>query len=178
MRRGIKAQAAVDFMMSYGIAMMIIFIALAVIYKVSVLTPVLATASCTPSAGFSCDLFILNKTGTLTLTFSQATGAAITIKGVACSSQINASGNKPAFGNIYVTNGFGFYPVGTYNSPRLGWSLYSDGSNTIYLYCYVNSGKATGILGNGFTGYIWLNYTVPGYGNITQQVALLNTKYT
>ena len=42
----------------------------------------------------------------------------------------------------------------------------------------ITNNKATGVLGNGFTGFIWLNYTVPGYGNLTQQVAQLNVKYT
>ncbi len=181
MWRHFRAQAAVDFMMSYGIALIIIFIAIAVIYQISVLSPSLATQTCTGMAGFSCELFILNKTGTLLLTLSQATGGTITVNGIACSSQPNATGNKPEYGNIYVTNAFPYYPPGTQpatNSPNTGINIFSDSSNTLYLYCYTGTGVAAGTLGDSYTGFIWLNYSVPGYGVLTQEVASLNTRYT
>ncbi len=182
MRRGFKAQAAVDFMMSYGIALIIIFIALSVIYQISVLAPSLATQTCSGMAGFSCELYVLNKTGTLQLTIAQATGGTITINGIACSSQPNTTGNKPAYGNIYVTNVFKYYPPGTSpatNAPLgNGVSVFSDSSNTITLYCYTGTGVAKGTLGNSYTGFVWLNYSIPGYGVLTQQVATLNTRYT
>ena len=176
MLHGLKAQAAVDFMVSYGMALIIIFIAVAVIYKVTFLSPALATATCTPSAGFACEAFILNRSGILTLQLSQATGGTITINGVACSSQVNNTGNKPAYGNIKVSN-IATYYFGT-NSPGSGTNLYSGSSNVMILYCYNGAGRATGSLGNGYTGFIWLNYTIPGYGNLTQEVAQLNVKYT
>jgi hypothetical protein len=172
----LKAQAAVDFMMSYGIALIIIFIALAVIYKVSILTPELAVSSCTASPGFSCDAFILNKSGILTIQLSQATGGTIQIEGAACASTPNSIGNNPAYGNVYVSNTPAYY-FGT-NSPGTGISLYSGSSNTMELYCYSNTGVASGSLGNSYTGFVWLNYTVPGYGNVIQQVANLNARYT
>ena len=172
----LKAQAAVDFMMSYGIALIIIFIAVAVIYKVSVLSPALASSTCTASPGFACDAFILNRSGILTLQLAQATGGTITINGVACSSLPSSSGNNPAYGNVYVANTPTYY-FGT-NSPGTGINLYSGSSNTLVLYCYSGGGIATGMLGNGFTGFVWLNYTVPGYGNVIQQVANIDAKYT
>jgi hypothetical protein len=176
MRHGAKAQAAVDFMVSYGIALIVIFIAVSVIYKITFLSPALATQTCTTTAGFACEAFILNRSAILTLQLSQATGGTITIDGAACYSQVNSTGNKPAYGNIWVTNTPAYY-YGT-NSPRTGINLYSGSSNTMIFYCYAGNSKATGVLGNGFTGFIWLNYTVPGYGNLTQQVAQINVKYT
>lgn len=172
----LKAQAAVDFMMSYGIALIIIFIAVAVIYKVSILSPALAVSSCTASPGFSCEGFALNRSGILTLQLSQATGGTITIRGAACAALPNDTGNKPAYGNIKVSNTITYY-FGS-NSPGTGINLYSGSSNTLIMYCYRSSGIATGSLGSGFTGFVWLNYSVPNYGNVTQQVASLNVRYT
>lgn len=176
-----KAQAAIDFMMSYGIALIVIFIAVVIIYNVSVASPALTTMSCTPSAGFACETFALNRSGVLLLQLSQATGGLITIRGAACSSLPNSTSNvlttRPAYGNIQVANTANtFYPP--YNSPGTGINVYSDESAILMLYCFSGSGIATGPLGNSYTGYVWLNYTVPGYGNLTEQVASLSVKYT
>ena len=174
--RLLRAQAAVDFMMSYGLALIIIFIAIAVIYKVSILSPALASSTCTATPGFSCEAFALSRNGILTLQLSQATGGTVVINGAACASTPNAIGNNPAYGNVYVSNTPTYY-FGT-NSPGTGISLYSGSSNTMVLYCYSSTGVATGSLGNGFTGFVWLNYTVPGYGKTIQQVASLDARYT
>lgn len=171
-----KAQAAVDFMMSYGISLIIVFIAISVVYKVTFLSPALTTSTCTANAGFGCESFILNRSGILTLQISQATGSTLMIQGVACSSQENNTGNKPEYGNIYVTNALKYY-YGT-NSPGTGVNVYSGSSGTFILYCYAGIGRAYGSLGNGYTGFIWMNYTIPGFGSLTQQVAQLNVKYT
>ena len=174
------AQASVDFMMSYGIALIIIFIAISVIYKVSVLNSVLSISSCIASPGFQCEAFALNKSGVLILQLSQATGGTIVINGAACASQVNNTGTKPAFGNIGVNNIIAYYPPN--NAPGQGMfnivNVYSDSSSTMMMYCYSNLGVAKGSLGTGYVGYVWLNYTVPGYGSITQQIATLNLKYT
>jgi hypothetical protein len=170
------AQASVDFMMSYGIALIIIFIAVSLIYKVSVLNAVLSISSCIASPGFECEAFALNKSGVLVLQLSQATGGSIIIKGAACASQASNIGAYPAFGNLNVINSILYYPPN--NAPGTGINVYSDGSATLMIYCYSNAGVARGSLGNGYTGYVWLNYTIPSYGNITQQVAALNLKYT
>jgi hypothetical protein len=171
-----RGQAAVDFMTSYGLALIIIFIAAAVIYKVSVLSPALAVSTCTASPGFSCEAYALNRSGILTLKLSQATGGTIVINGAACASAPNSIGNNPAYGNVYVTNTPAYY-FGT-NSPGTGINLYSGSSSTLVMYCYSQTGKATGTLGSGFTGFVWLNYTVPNYGNTIQQVASLDLRYT
>lgn len=177
MARGYRAQAAVDFMMSYGIALMVIFIAVSIIYKVSVVSPVFTQSTCTAAPGFECEGYALSaSSGVLTLQLSQATGGSIVIRGAACASQPNSISNNPAYGNVKVTNTIAYYTTG--NSPGTGITVYSDSSNTLVLYCYSNSGVATGTLGTGFSGFVWLNYTVPNYGNLTQQVAILNLKYT
>ncbi|MEM3247642.1 MAG: hypothetical protein QW207_03860, partial [Candidatus Micrarchaeaceae archaeon] len=56
--------------------------------------------------------------------------------------------------------------------------MYSGTSYTLKAYCYGAGGIATGSYGNVFLGYVWVNYTVQGYGRITQQVATITVKYT
>jgi hypothetical protein len=177
MARHTKAQAAVDFMMSYGIALIIIFIAISIIYKVTVITPIFASSSCTASPGFGCEAYSLNAVnGILSLQLSQATGGQLIIKGAACATLPNSIGNNPAYGNVRVSNTPAYYIPN--NAPGTGINVYSDGAVTLNLYCYSNTGIATGALGTGFTGYVWLNYSIPNYGNLTQQVVILNARYT
>jgi hypothetical protein len=177
---GLKFQAAVDFLMSYGIALIIIIIAVSVIYKVGVLNPTAAPVSCTPFPGFSCGLFAINSSGALTINIGQATGGPIIIHGVACSSAINGTTNGPAYGNIYVTSNTAYYPYNAYPQGALqnGIELYSGSSINLYANCYNSAGIASGKLGNAFIGYVWLNYTIPGYSSTTQEVAAISLKYT
>ncbi len=167
-------------MVSYGIALIIIVIAMAVIYKVSVLNTSLIPTSCTPSAGFSCAQFAVNTTGILSISVSQATGGPITIHGIACSTAANATGNKPEYGNIYVVPNNSFYPYNAYPNNELvtGITMYSGSSEVLTTYCYDATGIAASSLGNVFLGYLWVNYTLPGYGTITAKTATLSTKYT
>lgn len=171
-----RSQAAIDFMMSYGIALIIVLIAVAVIYDIAILPPVLATQSCIASAGFSCSAFALNTNGILTISLSQATGGQIVVHGISCSSQASTVGSSPAYGNVHVTAASQYYPTG--DSPGAGLNIYSGSNGTLFPYCYKPAGIASGSLGSGFNGFVWLNYTVPGYGNVIQQVASLSLKYT
>ncbi len=177
---GLKLQAAVDFLMSYGIALIIIVIAVAVIYKVGVLNPTTAPVMCVPSPGFACGIAAINTTGSLSIALSQATGGPIIVKGIACSSAVNGTTNNPAFGNIFVTANSLYYPANAYPNNQLvnGITLYSGSSYTFQTNCYNNLGIASGKLGNVFVGYIWLNYTIPSYQQTVQQVAMISLKYT
>ena len=171
-----RIQAAVDFLMAYGIALIIVSIAIAVMVKLMFLTPTLAISTCTPQPGFACQYYSISTNGILTISLAQDTGTPIDIEGLACSSLPNTTGNKPAYGNIYVTNSIAYYPPS--NSPGTGIILYPGAAQTFNLYCYSSGGIAKGYVGGSFIGYLWLNYTVPSYGKITQQVASLNLRYS
>jgi hypothetical protein len=176
-----KSQAAIDFVTSYGVALVIVTIAIAVVYKTSVLTPSLSTSSCTPTPNFSCDSFSINHlNGTLTLSMSQATGGPITINGAACSSQLNSTGGSgPQFGNVRVTNNPAYYPTGNWlNGAAAPNTVYSDGGATMAITCYTSAGAASGPVGTSFIGYVWLNYAVPGSSNTVQRVASVSAIYT
>ncbi len=171
-----NSQAAVDFLTAYGIALLVVTIAIAIIIKVSFLSPVLSTSTCTPSAGFSCEFYSINTSGVLTITLAQATGATLTIHGIACSSLLNTSGDLPMYGNIFVTPNLAYYPPkGQLGS---GVEMFSDTSHTFYVNCYTAHGLAKSSIGDTFIGYLWINYSMPGYGQTIQEIASLNLKYT
>jgi hypothetical protein len=176
LKKARRSQAAIDFVTSYGIALVIVTIAIAVVYKTSILSPSLVTSSCSAIPGFSCDVYTIQAlTGILTVTLSQATGGPISVNGAACSSLGSSTGSGPQFGNVGVTANALYYP----GSPPSSNTIYSDSGTTLQLYCYTSSNAiASGSVGNSFIGYLWLNYTVPNYGNTIQEVASLNLVYS
>ncbi|MEM3791477.1 MAG: hypothetical protein QXL16_01990 [Candidatus Micrarchaeaceae archaeon] len=169
-----KGQPALDFMLSYGFALIVIIVAVAIIISISFGNPTYEVQSCYVQPGFSCQFLSLNSSGNLTIQLVQTTGGYFVINGAACSSTINASGDSPAYGNIYVSNSLLFY---TQNGLPKG-NIFSDEAFTLGLKCYDSKGVASGAVGNGFAGYVFLNYTVPGYGKVVREIAAFNAKYT
>ncbi len=176
-----KGQAAMDFLLSYGMAILIISIALYVAVQLGAYNPNLAPQSCATIAGYACVAESLGTNGTLNVVLAQATGGTLNITGAACSSGVNASGDAPQFGNIHLLSDTG----NTLRYPNTnlygGYLAYSNSPFSIGVYCYSSSGMATGPLGSSFTGYLWLNYSFSGLPNgvhYITQVATFNVKYT
>ena len=176
-QKGKKAQVAIDFLISYGVAMLIIAVSIVAVVKLGILNPILSPVSCTPSPGFSCGFFYITQNGILTINMSQAIGGAITINGISCSSNYNQSGDFPEYGNVYVTGNSVYYPAGS--APGSGIDMYSGTSDTFEVYCYDPNGKAVGSINNIFYGHLWLNYTIEGsgYNTVTQSVATFTASY-
>lgn len=175
--RSKKAQVALDLLSSYGVAIIIMLIAIAVAYKASTGAAYVFSSQCTPSPGFSCGYYALSQNGILTIGISQATGGGIVVSGVACSTSIASSG-LPAYSNVYVTNSLTYYPPPS-NSPLGGVIIPSSGTATFNVYCYGPTGIATSYNpGGSFVGYLWLNYTVQNTNiKTTQQIASLELQY-
>ncbi len=170
-----RAQAAIDFLMSYGIALIAIAITLIVIYRIGT-NPFNAPDMCTAAPGWACGYLSLSQDGVLNITVAQSSGAALSLTGISCSSQINATGNKPRSGNIYVTSLPMYYPAGAFTAPNV---IYSGTEKTYNLYCYSGSSSiAKGNLGQPFTGYVWINYSTPYLANQRAIIITFNTKYS
>jgi hypothetical protein len=180
LKNGRRSQAAIDFVTAYGVALVVITISLAVIYRTSILSPYLVTSACTAVPNFSCDSFVLKSTGVLTVTISQATGGQMTVNGAACSTLLNSTaGRGPQFGNVGVTGSSLYYPSANWlNGATAPNTLYSDSGATMTLNCYSSSGLASGSVGNSFIGYLWLNYTVPSSSNTVQRIVSLDMVYS
>ncbi|MEM3227621.1 MAG: hypothetical protein QXK65_01580, partial [Candidatus Micrarchaeaceae archaeon] len=72
-QRKLRQQAALDFMVSYGIAILIITIALYIVFELGVFNPKLASIECTPAPSFMCVSFSINTNSVFTILLSQAT---------------------------------------------------------------------------------------------------------
>ncbi len=163
-----------DFISSYGIAIVIIVAALLVVYRITFYNPV--SPYCSSPPGFSCGFVALNTSGILTIKISQALGTQITINGVACADQQAQNSDTPAYGNVHVNGDIPYYYAQKYYPP--GNSIYSGGSYILNLYCYKYGVKAARHSGSQFSGYVWLNYSIPNYGNQVEKIATFQTEYT
>ncbi len=175
------AQAATDFMVSYGIAILIVAISLYIVLRVGVFSGQLAQPVCTPAPSFACGAVAIAANGLMTLSFTQAIGGQINITAVGCSTGINVTGNLPQYGNTKMQQ----YSVAPQYYPgtalQYGLKVYSDASALVSVYCYNGGGMATGNLGNTYTGYVWFNYTynnLPSDYHSVVRVMQFSTKYS
>lgn len=176
-----RAQAAIDFMVSYGFAILVIAIAVYVVLQLGIYEPGLTPQSCTASPGFACTSYDLSQNGILDIELAQALGGTLNVTGAACASGASGTGNGPAYGNANVVK-YGskpqYYPDA---SMANGIMAYGDTLFTVRIYCY-NSGGVTGpSYGGLFNGFLWLNYTnteLPSGTHSTVMVAQLTARYT
>lgn len=176
-----KAQAAIDMLISYSIAILVISIALYVVLQLGIFNNRLAPQYCNASPSFTCSSATIASNGDLLLSFSQDTPGIMYITGAACASFPNSTATGPAYGNIHVlpySTVPNYYPSAALQG---GITAYSSNQTRILLTCYTASGIARGNLGNTFSGYVWINYTftdLPGNYHSVQQLVSFNEKYS
>lgn len=163
-------------MVSYGVAFLVIAIALYVVATSGVLHPSLAADECTPSPGFECVDSAAYTNGSVIIKLLQITGGTIKINADACSYSLNGTdGEIPKYGNINLVSN-ALYPVNAIPS-----TVYTDNSTILNIDCYGPSGIDKGRLGSTFRGYIFINYTIEEPGLINnhtdEMVAYLSTAY-
>ena len=157
-----KAQSAIDFMISYGIALLVLAVVLYVVASQGFLSNTYQTSQCsTTSHMFNCIAYMIKANGSVYIMFQSVLPGYITITGVACSTQTNSTNSGPRYGNVnvispYSTNGIQYYPA---NSVTI--TDYGGQKVLLKAYCYDGASPlpAAGALGQPFTGYVWINYT-------------------
>ena len=160
---------------------MIITITVALIAISSLAFRTTSTSGCISPPGFNCNYIAISRAGILTAKISQALGTQIIINGIACADQQNYTGDAPKYGNIGVNAINTYYPtsIGVQGDYSPGNIIYSGGYYVFYVYCYqVGASVAKGTLGSQFTGYVWLNYSIPNYGSQVQNIATFTTEYS
>ncbi|MEM0107096.1 MAG: hypothetical protein QXS03_02605 [Candidatus Micrarchaeaceae archaeon] len=178
--RQAKAQAALDFMLSYGIAIILISIALYVILSEGFFNTQLLPTQCLASSGYACSYYAISSNGILTISISQAFASMINITAVACSSTANASGNKPISGNVNLLSYKAAPQFYGSNVMQYGKIAYGGSPITIQVYCYNSNGAVATKSSSSYSGQIWINYTYPnspGWYNISE-VASFTVKYS
>lgn len=176
MQGNFKSQAAVDFLSAYGIVILTVTVALVLVSALAFQS--FPTPGCTSPPGFDCNFIAISTGGVLTAKISQALGTQVTINGAACADQQNFTYDTPRYGNVNVNSLVTFYPSASGEYPP-GNVIYSGSYDVLYLYCYQGSSSiATGKIGSQFTGYLWLNYSIPNYGNQVQKIATFTAEYS
>jgi len=173
-----KGQTAMEYLMTYGWAILIIMVVLAVLFYLGVLNPSSVTPNqCTFPPGFTCVTNKLQTNGKLYLIVGQGTGKNIRIMGINCTQ--NTSLDFPSSGlilwgsanNITVSSGSqatladpaasGFINTTTCNLAN-GTNIAAAGSMPI---------------GGVYNGRVYLNYTETDTGLTRIVVGTYTAKY-
>ncbi|MDD5317602.1 MAG: hypothetical protein PHF51_02595 [Candidatus ainarchaeum sp.] len=139
--RGLKGQSAMEFLMTYGWAIVIMLAVLAILLYTGVISPKPPNV-CSLPAGFSCYSYKIEAGGNLTLLLGQSLGQDIVLNNLSCTA--NATANAEGLGNA-VTVRSGKYATinATNNSVR----------------CYAADGSYNLTRGTYYSGKIVINYT-------------------
>jgi hypothetical protein len=156
-----KAQSAMEYLMTYGWAILIIAVVLGALFSLGVFnSSSLIGTSCVALSGYYCTNPVLSSTGILTLTVGQATGTSYS--GV--TAYIVPSGTTSSGITSYSNS------IGTLSS---GQTV----PITISLQGLSSIGSSPS-LGTAFTGQVWLAFNTPSSSNLYTQIATLSVKVT
>ncbi len=191
----IKAQSAMEYLMTYGWAILIIAVVLGALFQLGVFSGgSLVGSACIAAPGFYCQNAALTNTAAsngLEFVFGQNLGIPIYNIAMACAATSNALGypSGAAFNDIGPA-GTWLSTLGAGGASLASGATISIGVSSIAnnLPCIGSNGKPVGYgspIGTTFSGFIWMNYTTssgaaapvsnPWY---TVKIATINTKIT
>ncbi len=173
-----KGQSAIEYLMTYGWAIIIIVIVLAVLYLFNVFNPSgYVGNTCSPSTKFLCQLPTINATGALSFEFAQTSGNIEYNLAFACAQATNLTAGGP-FAN--KTSPWEYANLNGNVSavqlvPSNSLSLDSGTISTIRkLQCYDINGNPLGTslaplpIGTQISGKVWVEYTDgPGANSVS-----------
>jgi hypothetical protein len=148
-RGGSAAQSAIEFLITYGWAVLVIAAILAVLFELNVFSPTLPN-TCLSSTPFECQSPLLSETGTLSVTIGEL-GSTMNVTGLNCT----ADSGVPSK----------WYP------PQSTTIIHSGGTENMNFTCPLSRLNVTGA---SFSGRLWIQYTTPSCANtMMQQVAVV-----
>ncbi len=152
----LKGQSAMEYLMTYGWAILIVAVILAALYQLGFFSGTnFITTSCIAESGFTCQKPVMNITGYVQINLGQISNGTMTISGVGCS---NSTSQPYAY---YTPPSTSFQPEQlmqvSFQCPGIG-----------------NKGS----LGSAFRGYVWIQYSVGSQTGLVSQVAVLNAVAT
>jgi len=169
-----KGQTAMEYLMTYGWAILIIMVVLAVLFYLGVLNPPIP-AQCTFPAGITC---VTNKlsagTAKLTLEIGQGTGKTIRVTGVQCTQNTTSE---------FVTGASAVYDPATNITIASGSKAFVAKSDATGAISVVNCTDADGNaltdmgIGTQFNGRIIVNYTETDSGMTRIAVGTYSAKF-
>lgn len=161
-----KAQSAMEYLMTYGWAILIIAVVLAALFSLNVFSGgANLGASCVGQPGFSCSQAEISSAGMLTLLLGQGIGYKtynVLLSCVASSNSLSA--------NLLPYNSIGASGVGYPLTVASTGNTFSSGSTipVTNLLCYPGTGGYSPTelspIGTSFTGVIWMSYAATSGG--------------
>jgi hypothetical protein len=136
-----RGQAAMEFLMTYGWAVVVMLVVIAVLFYLGIFSPsTTAPDVCVLPAGFSCHGFQVVDGGDFTLDLGQATGRPILVERIACSANENPT-----------------------NWEDFDYRLKS-GRNYMFtgITCFKEDDSDTPEAGDYYNGFIFIDYTEEG----------------
>ena len=163
-----KAQSAMEYLMTYGWAILIISVVLASLFSLGVFNAgALLSTTCLPLAGYTCTSPLLHG-GSMFVTVGQATGSAWS--------------NTVYYYDPTGTTGCSLDPVVSAtgstvpNSVWNGLSLSTGFSNTIVFTGDTTIFPTAASSGTSYSGTVWVSYNTPSVANLCVQVATISLK--
>ncbi|MDE1846230.1 MAG: hypothetical protein KGH53_03050 [Candidatus Micrarchaeota archaeon] len=147
----LSGQSAMEYLMTYGWAILIIAVVLGAIYQLGIFkgTGGALQPSCLASTGYFCSTPILNTTGFLGVTFGQI-GQTMTITNLACTKNLTT-------------------PAVTQN---VALTIPSGARAALQFSCPTSANS----IGTIFSGYLWITYNSPTQSGIIDRFALVTAK--
>lgn len=153
-----KLQSALEYLMTYGWAILIIAIVAGVLFALGVFNPGSAISQiCQLEAGFGCVNYYMVQNGMLTINLLQTTGTPVNITAIGCNTNSTSIPVNSISPQVYL-------PIGT--------------NSTFTVQCYQNKVPFSGRVNQVYTGYVAINYTdittgfpLQIYGNIAVKIA-------
>lgn len=160
---GTKAQSAIEYLTTYGWALLVTAVVLAAFFSLGLFSDQFAGTQCIASVGFLCQAPILSTGGYLSFTFGQNTGQVFYNVEMACVSSINTMGlptNSVAW-QVLEANGLLVSPPTNaliYNALTM---ISAQSFAVTQMHCYDSLGHLIGTvqIGQQYTEQIWMNYT-------------------
>jgi len=135
----IKAQSAMEYLMTYGWAILIISVVLGALYMMGLFNPsTFISSQCIFPAEFSCLNSYMSSSGILSVNIEQSSSSPINITAIGCNTNATTSNMVQESPAVYV-------PIGS--------------NVTFNIQCYSAGSPYSGTVGSVFHGYILLNYT-------------------
>lgn len=159
MDRVLKLQSAMEYLLTYGWALLVLAIVLSVIAWLLFAAPTTPQV-CLLSAGLTCQSAVISTNGMLQINLLQSTQDPIRVTAIGCtnpSSLTHMQGSNPPSNSVTLAVG---------------------SNHTFYVQCYSNSAAFSGVIGTGYSGTLIINYTdtysgFPStvYGTISEKVS-------
>ena len=146
-----KLQSAMEYLMTYGWAILIVAVVLAALYQLGFFSGTnFITTSCIAESGFTCQKPVMNATGYVQVDIGQISNGTMTVTGYACTNNTQSPSSFNTYsGTLSLTSGQVQQAV--VKCPGVG-----------------------GQIGSAFRGYIWIQYTFAGQSGLVTQIAVLS----